>query len=32
MENLWMKPQIEMVSVCSECTAYSGIDEGNVLI
>jgi hypothetical protein len=32
MENLWMKPQIEVVSVSSECTAYSGIEEGNISI
>jgi hypothetical protein len=27
MENLWIKPVAEEVSVNSECTAYSGIDD-----
>jgi hypothetical protein len=27
MENLWVKPVVEEVSVNSECTAYSGIDD-----
>jgi hypothetical protein len=27
MESLWTKPVFEEVSVNSECTAYSGIDD-----
>jgi hypothetical protein len=27
MESLWTKPVAEEVSVNSECTAYSGIDD-----
>lgn len=28
MENLWTKPEMEEVSVNSECTAYSGMEDG----
>ncbi len=31
MENLWIKPVVEEVSVNSECTAYSGIDDSIII-
>ncbi len=31
MENLWIKPVAVEVSVNSECTAYSGIDDSIII-
>jgi hypothetical protein len=30
MENTWIKPEFQAVSVNAECTAYSDIDEGEM--
>jgi hypothetical protein len=30
MENLWIKPEMEAVSVNAECTAYSDIEDWGI--